>query len=169
MGLDWWIHALAGGALASALSATVLVAVLLLAPYAFLSDFPADIRKNAPPPNASQRRAAALGGAAFLLTLFGSMFTVVFTWGLTQSQASFIDLAVMALVVFILFTAVDTVVVDWLVVCTWRPAAMVFPGTENCSGWRDRAFHVKELLHLKVAVVLLAGSAAIGLLAWLTT
>lgn len=169
MGIDYWTHALLGGGLASAASAVVLVTVLLLAPYTFLSDYPADIRQRAAPPSPRQRRASYVGGAAFLVTLFGSLFAVVFAWGRWNPGAGFVELAAMALVGIVLFTIVDTVIVDWLVVCTWRPQRIVFPGTEECAGWRDRKFHLTEALQPKALGVLVAGSALIGFIAWLTT
>lgn len=44
------------------------------------------------------------------------------------------------------FSLIDLVVVDWLVICWWRPRWVVIPGTEDCEGWNDYGFHLRALL-----------------------
>lgn len=75
----------------------------------------------------------------------------------------------MALVAVLLFALVDIVIIDWLIICTWRPAAIVFPGTEHCARWRDYGFHVRAQFELRGVLVLLISSAVIGGIAWLLT
>lgn len=75
----------------------------------------------------------------------------------------------MALVIATLFAIFDIVVIDWLIICTWRPRRLVYPGTEDCAGWRDYGFHVKEQLRPRALLVLLAASSAIGAVVWWLT
>ena len=35
---------------------------------------------------------------------------------------------------------------DWLLVCTVRPAWLIIPGTENCSSYGDYGHHFKGFL-----------------------
>ena len=91
---------------------------------------------------------------------------VVWAWGAAHPGAVFIELALMALVINSLFAILDIVVIDCLVICTWRPRRLVYPGTEDCAGWRDYRFHLSEQLRPRGLLVLLARSALIGLIVW---
>ncbi len=166
---EWWSHALGWGSVAAVASGLVLAAVLFLAPYAFLDDYPADIRECAPRPTPAQKRAGTIGGIVFLIVLIAGLGGVVAAWGTAHPDAGFLDLALMALVVMGLFVVLDIVVIDWLIICTWRPRRLVYPGTEDCEGWSDYAFHVREQCRPRAIAVLLAISALIGLLAWWRT
>lgn len=168
-GPDWWIHILTWGTLASTLSAGVLLTALLTAPYAFLSDFPTDIRQHAATPTTRQRRAGIIGGCIFVVTLFSLMWAVGFAWGRTQPEASFWQLWEMALVGFAIFTVIDTLVIDAVVICRWRPQRIIFTGTSDCAGWRDVGFHIKEAVAPRALAVLVLGSGVVGSVAWWAT
>lgn len=122
---EWWTHTLGFGLLASVACGAVLIAVEFLAPYAFLNDYPEDIRRAAPQPSPAQRRAGIVGGMVFVISLLGSIGGVVWMWGATHPDAGFIELALMALVVSAMFAAFDILIVDWLIICTWRPRRVV--------------------------------------------
>lgn len=77
---DWWSHTLGWGSIAALVCGTVLVAVEFAAPYAFLNDYPADIRARAPRPTTTQRRAGVVGGIVFVLTLLTSIGGVVLAY-----------------------------------------------------------------------------------------
>lgn len=59
--------------------------------------------------------------------------------------------------------------VDWLMICTWRPRRLVYPGTEDCAGWGDYGFHLREQLRPRAVAVLVGASAIIGLIVRLLT
>ncbi len=90
-------------------------------------------------------------------------------WGLSHPDASFPELSLMTLVVSVMFALFDIVIVDWLVVCTWRPARIVFPGTGNCAGWRDHRFHVMDQLSPRGITALVGISLVLGAVAWAVT
>lgn len=169
MGVDYWAHALGWGGVAAAGVGGVLIVVLVVAPFAFLSDYPEDIRRAAHAPTPGQRRAGVTGGIVFMIVLLASLGAVVFSWGMAHPGAGFFELALMAMVAIILFVVVDLLVVDWLVICTWRPRAILVPGTEHCAGWRDRSHHFREQFRPRGLIVLLAGSGLLGLAAWWLT
>lgn len=166
---DWWAHTLGWGSLAALACGVLLVAVEFAAPYTFLNDYPPDIRERAPRPTVAQRRAALVGGLVFVLSLIGTIGGVVWSWGAANPGTGFLALAGMALAVMILFAILDIVVIDWLIICTWRPRRLVYPGTEDCAGWRDYRFHVVEQLRPRALLVLLAASGTIGILVWWLT
>lgn len=166
---DWWAHTVGWGTIAALACGLVLIAVEFAAPYAFLSDYPEDIRKRAPKPTKAQERVGVVGGAVFFLSLLAGIGLVVWSWGAAHPGAGYLELALMACVVMVLFATVDVAIVDWLVICTWRPRRLVFPGTEDCQGWRDYGFHLKEQLRPRAVVALAVLSAGIGAVAWLLT
>lgn len=53
---------------------------------------------------------------------------------------------------FALFAVLDILIVDWLIICTLRPRRLVYPGTEDCAGWHDYGFHVREQLRTRAVV-----------------
>lgn len=163
---EWWAHALGFGLLAALACGAVLIAVEFLAPYAFLDDYPEDIRRAAPEPSPAQKLAGRIGGVVFVLALLGGVGGVTWSWGAMHVGAGFFELSLMALVVSVLFALFDILVVDWLVICTWRPRRLVYPGTEDCEGWGDYRFHVDEQLRPRALAVLVGSSALIGAAVW---
>ncbi|MBO1901990.1 hypothetical protein J4H92_08520 [Leucobacter weissii] len=166
---EWWAHALGFGLLVTVVCGAVLIAVEFLAPYAFLDDYPEDIRRRAPAPTAAQRRAGVIGGIVFVIALICGIGGVVWSWGRLRPEAGFLELALMALVVGALFVLFDVLIIDWLIICTWRPGRLVYPGTEDCEGWGDYGFHVREQLRPRALAVLVLSSAVIGLVVWWLT
>ena len=166
---QWWGHTLTYGSIAVLLSGAVLLAVLFLTPYALIDDYPEDIRQAAPSPTAGQKRAGVISGIVFVLVLFASITGVVWAWGAQHPEASYLELALMTYLLSVMFALFDLVIIDWLIICTWRPKTLVYPGTEYCEGWRDYGFHVKEQLQPKALLVLVGASAVIGLLVWWLT
>ena len=167
--MDWWTHVLAWSAAGSTVAALVLLVVLALAPYGFLHDFPEDVRKAAVPPTAAQRRAGIVGGAVFMVVLLAALATPAITWGIAHPDASWWSLAAMAVVALAVFTLVDLVVIDWLVICALRPRVLLLPGTEQCAGWGDYGFHLREALQPKALALFPVFGAVIGTVAWLLT
>lgn len=163
---QWWGHALTYGTIVVLLSGAVLLAVLFLTPYALIDDYPEDIRQAAPAPTTEQKRARLISGIVFVIVLCASITSVVWAWGARHPEASYLELALMTFVLSVMFALFDLVIIDWLIIRTWRPRALLFPGTEDCAGWRDYVFHVKEQLQPKALLVLVGASAVIGLLVW---
>lgn len=166
---DWWAHALGWGAVATAGVGAVLICVILLAPYTFFHDYPADIRGAAQAPTASQRRAGQIGGTVFMVTVLVATGAVPVTWGLSHPDAGFPELTLTALVVTLMFALFDILVVDWLVICTLRPSRIVYPGTEHCAGWRDYRFHVTDQLSPRGIAALAGITLVLGTVAWAVT
>lgn len=165
----WWAHALIGSGIASGITAAVLVTVLIVAPYGFFSDYPQDIQDAAEPPTKKQRRAGLIGGIVFMAVMIVTLSSVLITWSRSVGGAGYWELALMGLVATVMFSLVDLVIVDWLVICTIRPKAILLPGTEDCIGWRDRGFHFRALMQPKALAVQPIGGLVLGGIAWLLT
>lgn len=166
---QWWGHTLSYGSIAVLFSGAVLLAVLFLTPYALIDDYPEDIHEAAPAPTPGQKCAGLSSGIAFVIVLFASITGVVWAWGAQHPEASYLELALMTFILSVMFALFDLIIIDWLIICTWRPKALVYPGTEDCAGWRDYGFHVKEQLQPKALLVLVGASVVIGLLVWWLT
>ncbi|SMX87221.1 hypothetical protein BSP109_02189 [Brevibacterium sp. Mu109] len=76
-----------------------------------------------------------------MATLLAALLVTTTTW--EPAQDSFGSAWLIALGVVVLFCLVDIVIVDWLVICAWRPNWVVPRGTEDAAGWNDYAFHVR--------------------------
>lgn len=164
---EWWAHTIGWGTVAALSCGFVLVE--FAAPYAFLNDHPEDIRRNAPKPTAVQQRAGVLGGLVFFVSLIMGLGAVPWAWSVTHPDAGYAELALMTLVVAALFAVIDVVLVDWLIICTLRPRRFVYPGTENCTGWGDYAFHLTEQLRPRALLALTTLSAVVGTVVWWLT
>lgn len=164
----WWEHTLSVGLIAVLVAGLVLLAVLFFSPYALIHDYPEDIQKAAPQPTAAQKRVGNIAGAVFFVVLMLSMASAAWLWSAEHPDASFLDLALMTFAVAVMFALFDMFIIDWLVICTWRPQRLVFPGTEDCAGWRDYGFHVKEQLRPRGILALVIPSLLLGLIVfWL--
>ena len=166
---QWWGHSLTYGSIAVLLSGAMLLVDLFLTPDALIDDYPEDIRQAAPSPTAGQKRAGLISGIVFVIILFSSITGVVWAWGAQHPQVSYLELALMTFVLSVMFALFDLIIIDWLIIFTWRPKALVYPGTEDCAGWRDYGFHVKEQLQPKALLVLVGASSVVGLLVWWLT
>lgn len=166
---QWWTHALGVGTLSALGAGTVLITVLLATPYTFLKDAPEDIREHAAEPNRTQQRAATATGLAFIIAFAVALGTPAWTWTMKHPDTSYWSLALMALTTSILFAIIDILIIDWLIICTLRPKRIVYPGTENCAGWRDYSYHVKEQLRPRGIAALAISSAIVALVVWLFT
>ncbi|WP_105323923.1 hypothetical protein [Corynebacterium sp. J010B-136] len=131
-----------------------------------IDDYPADIRNAAPAPTTAQKRSGLISGIIFIVVIFLSLTSVVWLWAADNPDASFVELALMAGALSVMFALFDLVIIDWLVICTWSPQQLMLPGTEECAGWKDYGFHVKEQLQPKALFVLFAASLVMGFVVW---
>ncbi|TSD62532.1 hypothetical protein [Aeromicrobium piscarium] len=150
---DWWIHLLGVGGLSLLVPTTVLLASLRWGWTAFAEDYPADVRARLPEPSRGEVRAGWVLGPLFLVTLLAALLVTTATW--PPASERFASAWLMAFGVTALFCLIDMVVVDWLVICAWRPSWVVVRGTEDAEGWGDYAFHLRAQLSVKGLAVLI--------------
>jgi hypothetical protein len=64
----------------------------------------------------------------------------------TQGRASFWELFAHAFGVFFLFNLVDLLILDWLIICTFRPRWVALPGAEHIVIAKPYLQHFKGFL-----------------------
>lgn len=140
---------------------TALALPLLLVPTAALlacarwgmaglaGDVPDDVKVLLPEFTAAERRRGTLFATIFLGTLLGAVFVATYTWIDGVHASGFLQAFGMAFATFFAFCLIDLVIIDWALICWWRPAWIVIRGTEQAEGWGDYMFHVREQLSPK--------------------
>lgn len=152
---EWWIHLAGVGGLAMLVPTVLLLASLRWGWTAFEEDFPADVQALLPEPTRGEVWGGRVLGTAFLLTLVAAVLVTTATW--PASDDSFASAWLMAFGVIALFCAIDLFIIDWLVICAWRPRWVVVRGTESAEGWGDYGFHVRAQFSPKgIAVLVVA-------------
>lgn len=131
----------------------------------FRSDYPADIREAMPVGSRGERIRGVVLGSVFLLSLL-TVLTVSTHRYIRDEGGGPATAYVVTLLGTLAFVLVDLVVVDWGVICTWRPSWVVVPGTEDCRGWGDYAFHARELAQTRAVAANLVLPLLPALLAW---
>jgi hypothetical protein len=116
---------------------------------ALAGDFPEDVRALMPDFTDDERRRGTLFATLFLVSLLATTFIATYSWIDGVRAAGFGQAYGMALATFVAFCLIDLVIVDWIIVCWWRPSWIVIHGTETAAGWGDYMFHVREQLSPK--------------------
>jgi hypothetical protein len=152
---DWLIHLFTTGLLTLLAPTAILLVSLRWGRAAFDTDYPPDIQAEMPPFSRRDTVRAWILGPAFILTLLGACFYTAWSWLDADPARTYLDAFGMAFGTFALFALIDLLIIDWLVICFWRPHWVMIPGTENCAGWGDYAFHVKAQFGPKGIVALI--------------
>jgi hypothetical protein len=146
------------GALLSVVASTYLLVLLRFNPRIFLRHYPREIREIVPPKSEKERRISILLGVPFALLLLGAPFaSALLRRTATQGSASFLELFAHAFGVFFLFNLVDLLILDWLIVCRFKPRWVVLPGAEHI------VIAKPYLLHFKGFLIGTVGSVIVGL------
>lgn len=152
---DWWSHLLLLGSALLIVPTVLLVASLRWGWPAFEEDYPDDVRALLPEPTRPETVSGWILGGAFLVTLLTALVMTIASW--SPARTEFGAAWLMALGSVVLFCLVDLVVVDWLLICTWRPAWIMPRGTESAAGWGDYRFHLRAQLAPQGLAVLAVG------------
>jgi hypothetical protein len=145
-----------GGVMTAAFLAIALM-IAFFKPRLFLNekDIPADILAAVPPKTESEKRLAVWTSIPLFVVLIGGTLYSTFTF-YQQSRAGFIPLFLHALIILVMISVSDLVLLDWLLLNTWTPKWVIYPGTEGFAGYKDYGFHGRA--HLKAAPLLLFGA-----------
>lgn len=142
-----WLEHFLGVALPLLLLPTVaLFACAVWGRAALAGDYPADVRALMPEFSAAERRRGTVLATFFLVALVGTVFVATYTWIDGAPASGFLQAYGMAFATLFAFCLIDLVILDWIVLCWWRPSWVVIPGTESAEGWGDYVFHVREQL-----------------------
>jgi len=116
-------------------------------PWEMLHDYPEDVRKASalPEPSRRQKRNAKIFSGIGSILIFGALIA----FGLFRfrtERTGFETLFWFLFIIAMSWNVIDLLVMDWLLVCTVRPAWLIIPGTENCSSYSDYGHHFKGFL-----------------------
>jgi hypothetical protein len=130
------------GALLSLVGSTYLLVLLRFNPRMFLRHFPKEIREVVPPKSERERWMSVLFGL-----LIGVPFASALLWRTaTLGTHSFWELFAYAFGVLFIFNLVDLLILDWLIVCWFKPRWVILPGTEHIVISNPYLHHFKEFL-----------------------
>ena len=111
-------------------------------PWAMAHDYPPDMQQAAalPAPTPAQKRRTTLFAAAVFAILFA--FAIATTLLAYAGQpASFATLFCHLWLMGMAWTAVDLLLLDWLLICTLGSPLFLLPNTTHCAGRRNFRFH----------------------------
>lgn len=115
-----------------------------------LSDgVPDDVKALLPEFTATERRRGTIFATIFVSTLVVAVFVATFSWIDGVHASGFLQAFGMAFATLFTFCLIDLVIIDWGLICWWRPSWIVIRGTEQAEGWGDYMFHVREQLSPK--------------------
>lgn len=130
------------GALLSLVASVCMIVLLRFNLRLFLRHFPKEIREVVPPKTQKEQRMSLLLGL-----LIGAPFGTALLWRTaTLGGHSFRELFAYAFGVLFIFNVVDLVILDWLIVCWFKPGWVVLPGTEHIVVPNPYLHHFKEFL-----------------------
>ncbi len=130
------------GALLSVVASTYLLVLLRFNPRIFVGHYPKEIREIVPPKSEKERRMSILLGL-----LIGAPFASALLWRTaTLASHSFWELFAYAFGVLFIFNLVDLLILDWLIVCWFKPRWVIIPGTEHIVIPNPYLHHFKGFL-----------------------
>ncbi len=139
--------ALFSGLIWSGLWMAYLYVIMKCFPWEMLHDYPEDVRRASAlaEPTGKQKRNARIFSGIGSIIIFGALIL----FGLLRfraERAGFITLFRFLFIIAMSWNVIDLLVMDWLLVCTVRPAWLIIPGTENCSSYSDYGYHFRGFL-----------------------
>ena len=152
---------LVDGAVVTVVFAAMIAFAMLVQPRWFLSpkNIPTDILVMVPPQTAAEKRNGRLALLPFMLALLCLLAWSL--WGVAQGEQGFLGLFAHTFGLLLMPFLFDLLIIDWLVMNTWTPDFVGFPGTEGFAGYKDYAFHARAHLRglpgLTVFSAILAG------------
>jgi hypothetical protein len=130
------------GALFAAVTSTCLLILMRVNPRIFIRHFPREIREIVPPQSAKERRMSLLFGL-----LLGATFASALRWRTaTLGTHSFWGLFAYVFGVLFIFNLVDLLILDWLILCCFKPRWSILPGTEHIVARHPYLHHFKGFL-----------------------
>ena len=135
-------HILQDGALLSLVASIYLLLLLRFNPRVFLRHYPKAVQEIVPPKSGKERRVSILAGL-----LIGAPMIAALLWrSASLGRHSFWELFAYAYGVLFIFNVVDLVILDWLIVCWFKPQWSMLPGTAHIAIPNPYLHHFKEFL-----------------------
>ena len=159
------------GGLISLWMLIVIVASLRWNPEIWVNDYPPEIRVVLPPKSERARRQTLWVSIPTFIVLIGlQAWLVVRLYAAAGGFPGFWELAAAIWLAMQTFNLFDLLIVDWLLVETWRPSFVLMPGTEAFAHRRFYGFHFRGFLKgfVGITVLSLIVAGGITLVSWLT-
>jgi hypothetical protein len=112
----------------------------------WLQDYPPDVRAKFGPMSTQAKKQRALLAVPFLLYLLGLLIVSIMRLEPLVGTLTFTAVFVHTFIFLMTFNVLDLLVIDWLILMTWRPQFMILPGTEGMAGYTDYRFHFDGFL-----------------------
>jgi hypothetical protein len=119
----------------------------------WLQDYPPDVRAKFGPMSATAKRQRAWLAVPFFLYLLGVLTFSILRLAPLLGALTYTAVFVHTFVVLFTFNLFDLLIVDWLILLTWRPQFMILPGTEGMAGYTDYRFHFLGFLKGTAGIV----------------
>lgn len=127
-----------------------------------LNDYPPDIRAKIGPMSPETRKKANIASMPLLILLLWVIVTAISQVRQSNGELTFIDTFIVALLIFQIWNLLDLLVLDWLILMTFRPRFMILPGTEGLAGYQDYRFHLRKFIN-GIALTLLLSVVIAGM------
>ncbi len=138
-------HGVIYDAALSVLMVLSFVGAAYLNPDIWLPDYPPDIREGFGPMSERAKRQRTIVGIPVFVPLAGVLVLSSVRLAQIGSESIFFSVCFGTFVVLV-FSAVDLLILDWLVFVTLRPKIVVLPGTEGAKGYGDYGFRFRAFL-----------------------
>lgn len=126
----------------------------------WLQDYPPDVRAKFGPMSDRAKKQRAWLAVPFFLYLVGVLVVSIVRLEPLVGSLTFTAVFSHTFTLLFTFNLLDLLVLDWLVMMTWRPRFAILPGTEGLAGYNDYRFHFNGFL--KGSVGILIGSLLIA-------
>jgi hypothetical protein len=125
-----------------------------------VQDYPRAIRERYGPKSARGQRVTLI---ASLVVAFGVV--AIFITALVHLQslvpgAGLLVAFVYSALILLTFNVFDLIVLDWLIVVSWRPSIVVLPDTKDMADYRGMGFHLRAFATGLIICLIGAGIAA---------
>lgn len=141
-----WHSLIYGGILSVMMSAIILI-TLYYWPRIWVGSGPPELKAALGPPSPSDTRLKRLVALPTFLLVGGLLIHAIIRLGaLSGGQLRFFDVALSTFLIIQVFSLVDLLLIDWLLIVTIRPRFVMIPGTEHLQSYGDYWFHFRGFL-----------------------
>jgi hypothetical protein len=153
-------HSITYGVLLTAGLSIMILASLYINAEMWLQDYPPDVRARFGPMSDRAKKQRSWLAVPFFLYLVGTLVISIMRLEPLVGSLTFTAVFVHTFTLLFTFNLLDLLVLDWLIMMTWRPRFAILPGTEGMAGYSDYRFHFHGFL--KGSVGILIGSLMIA-------
>lgn len=144
---------------------TLMGASFLIAPDMWLRSYPLDIQARFGEMTEKARRLRKPVAIAFFgVILFLAGASLIRLQTQIGEEAGLLAFALSLFISLMVFNLYDLLILDWLLFTRFTLKLFILPGTKGMAGYDDYGFHFRAFL--RGTLICAAGSAALGVLAW---